>query len=272
MHKLNIDQKKTKILDHLRSLKESEYLINEDMRKHNQGTNIIVTEKELDGIVLKMSNGFSKISKISKNIIYAQAGCTMKNLAIFAGLQGHTGYEFMYDIPGSVGGGVYMNAGNAEGKMENVVTKVRFLTETLDIIEMEKNDLKFEYRNSIFKDKTYIVLGAYFLSLNKKAPEVIKGKMEAIKNARWKKFPMEYPNAGSVFKRPQGYFAGKLIKEAGCAGLRLGDAQVSSKHTGFIVNLDKATSQDIIDLIKTVQNKVMKKFGVLLEPEQVILS
>ncbi|BBB33121.1 UDP-N-acetylmuramate dehydrogenase [Thermotomaculum hydrothermale] len=220
------------------------------------GANVIVSDTGVKGIVC-ITKKLNKIS-FKEGKIFAEAGVSLEKLADFACGKGISGFEFAYNIPGSVGGAIIMNAGNNYGEFANIICKVRAMGRDGRVFVFRKNLCEFGYRNSIFKRKRFIVLDAVFKGSRSEKAQILS-LMKKIKEEREKKFPLEYPNAGSVFKRPKGYYAGKLIEDSGCGGLRVGDAMVSEKHKGFIVNLGNATSQDIKDLISLVQKKGLRK-------------
>ena len=184
---------------------------------------------------------------------------------------GLTGLEFAWGIPGLVGGAVYMNAGAYGGEMKDVVTSVTHMTKDGEIVTLKADELDFSYRHSCIVQNNYIVISAQ-LKLEEKPQEEIRALMAELREKRIEKQPLEYPSAGSTFKRPEGYFAGALIEESGLKGYTVGGAQVSEKHAGFVINKDKATATDIITLIKNVQSIVYDKFGVMLETEVKIIG
>ena len=179
--------------------------------------------------------------------------------------------EFAAGIPGSLGGGVVMNAGAYGGELSQVVTKVRVMDTDGKILTLEKEDLLLGYRTSVFKHKPYIILEV-FMELQKGLKEEIQGKMDEYTKARIEKQPLEYPSAGSTFKRPEGHFAGKLIMDAGLRGYQVGGAQVSEKHCGFVINKGNATATDIRTLMNDVAKKVKEQFGIDLEAEVILLG
>ncbi len=231
------------------------------------GANVIVNDNGVEGVVCITKN-LNKVYYKSGKIL-AQCGVSLENLSYFAYTKGVSGFEFAYNIPGTVGGALIMNAGNNYGEFKDIVCNVRALDREGREFAFQKSMCQFGYRTSIFKKEGYVILEAVFTATARQDKAKILSLMEKIKRERESKFPLEYPNAGSVFKRPEGYYAGKLIEEAGCGGLRVGDAMVSEKHKGFIVNLGNATSKDIKDLIALVQKRVYDKFGVKLEREQI---
>ena len=231
------------------------------------GANVIVNDNGVRGVVCitrKLDKVYFKSGKI-----FAQCGVSLEALSFFAYTKGVSGFEFAYNIPGTVGGALIMNAGNNYGEFRNITCFVKCMDKNGKEFVFPKNMCQFGYRTSIFKEKGFVILEAVFSATARKKKREILSLMEKIKKERESRFPLEYPNAGSVFKRPKGYYAGKLIEEAGCGGLRVGYAMVSEKHKGFIVNLGNATSKDIKDLIVLVQKRVYDKFGVKLEREQI---
>lgn len=234
------------------------------------GTNLIVKDKGYDGVIIQLAEQFNEISA-NDNCITAQAGALMSNIASKALEHSLSGLEFASGIPGTIGGAVVMNAGAYGGEMSQITEKVTALDHLENIVTFSKDDLNFSYRNSIFQEKQYTVLEIE-MALEKKDYADIKNKMNELKERRTSKQPLNYPSAGSVFKRPEGHYAGKLIEDAGLKGLSVGDARVSPRHAGFIVNEGKAKSEDIINLIAVIQNTVYEKYNVKLEPEIKILG
>jgi UDP-N-acetylmuramate dehydrogenase len=233
------------------------------------GANIIVSDDGLPGITIFTAN-LNQL-KLQDGKIVAECGVSMENLALFTARHGISGFEFLYDIPGSVGGSLIMNAGNNDGEMKHVTCFVQAMTPGNRVISLPGNQCNFGYRTSRFKEEKMVVIQAAFAATMRKPEKEIRAEMERIKEERLRKFPMEYPNGGSVFKRPPGDYAGRLIEVSGCGGMRVGDAQVSTKHRGFIVNLGHATATDIRNLIALVQKKVKETHGVVLEREQIFL-
>lgn len=234
------------------------------------GSNLLVGDKGYRGIVLKLGNGMKRIS-VKENRIFVQAGALLSKTATAAKDAGLTGLEFAAGIPGSVGGGIVMNAGAYDGEMKQVTESVRVMDDKGKILILDNEAMEFGYRTSIIKKNPYIVLEAV-LSLQTGDKEVIQTKMDELMAKRQSKQPLNYPSAGSTFKRPDGYYAGKLIMDSGMRGYSIGGAQVSDKHCGFIVNTGNATASDIRELIKEVQTKVRECFQVSLEPEIVFLG
>ena len=198
--------------------------------------------------------------------VTAQAGALLSVVANRAMEAGLTGFEFASGIPGTLGGACVMNAGAYGGEMRDVLTEITALTPEGDIIRIPKEQMEFGYRTSVVARKGYIVLEAC-MQLKKGDRQEIRAKMEELKEKRVSKQPLEYPSAGSTFKRPEGYFAGKLIQDAGLRGFAIGGAQVSEKHCGFVINRGEATAKDVSDLMIRVSEIVEDKFGVRLEPE-----
>lgn len=234
------------------------------------GTNLLVKDTGIRGAVIKIANGFNKIDVIEDRV-FCQSGALLKKVAEVCLKHSLTGFEFACGIPGTVGGAIAMNAGAYSGEMKDVVTKVKALDRNGNIVELSNEDMKFRYRGSSVIDEGLIVLGVEF-KLEKGEYSAIEERMKDLTNRREAKQPLEYPSAGSTFKRPEGYFAGKLIEDAGLRGLRFGDAQVSEKHCGFVVNIGEATFEEVITLIKTIQKVVHDKFNVMLEPEVKIVG
>lgn len=237
------------------------------------GHNLIISKAHYDTDFIIFNGNFDSIEvEIDSNVIVAESGATILTVSETAEKHNLTGAEFLYDIPSSVGGAVVMNAGTKEGETKNILKKVRYL-DLKDLVVKEKmnEDLELEYRNSYFqKNKNKIILKAWF-QLRPGVRANIRQIMDESKARRWTRQPREYPNSGSVFKRPPGKFVGPMIDELGLKGYTIGGAQVSKKHSGFIVNLGNATGKDILELIQYVQEKVLQKFKVNLEVEQRII-
>lgn len=228
------------------------------------GTNLLVTEKGIRGIVIKLS-ALKNIS-VNGNIIVAEAGAFLSAIANIALANELTGFEFASGIPGTLGGAITMNAGAYGPEIKDVVSKVEAIDRKGVIYEFENELMRFSYRSSIIQLDNLVVLRAW-IKLSKGNYEEIKAKMNELNRRRREKQPLEYPSAGSVFKRPSGHFAGKLIEDAGLKGYTIGGAQVSEKHCGFIINKGNATFEDVINLIEYIQKVVKEKFGVELVPE-----
>ena len=235
------------------------------------GSNIIVTDKGYRGCIVCMGSGEDDIT-VSENVITAGAGAMLSKVARIAYDNSLTGLEFASGIPGSVGGAVVMNAGAYGGEIKDVVAFVTlFDAVEKKTVTMTADEMHFGYRTSIVKEHPYVVLEAKF-ELASGNQEEIKATMDDLAARRRDKQPLEYPSAGSTFKRPEGYFAAKLIEDAGLKGYSEGGAMVSEKHSGFVINTGNATATDVLNLIKTVRKKVYEKFNVMLETEVVILG
>lgn len=234
-------------------------------------TNIIVKDKGFDGIIIKLKNKLNDVKKVSDKEILAGTGASMKKISEFAMENSLTGLEFAHGIPGSLGGAIVMNAGAYDGEIKGVVKSVRLLDENLEVIEIPGNEMNFAYRHSLVQERNLIVLGATF-SLEDGNKDEIRKKYEDFDQRRSDKQPLDMPSAGSTFKRPTGYFAGKLIDDSGLRGFSHKGAGISQKHCGFVVNKNKATAQDILETIEIVQKVVHDKFGVNLEREVKIIG
>ncbi|RKJ39714.1 UDP-N-acetylmuramate dehydrogenase, partial [Butyricicoccus sp. 1XD8-22] len=233
------------------------------------GSNMVVRDGGVRGIVIT----FSKLNEIrvDGNQIYAQSGALIKDVSKIAANESLTGFEFACGIPGSVGGAMAMNAGAYGGEIKDIIVSSTVLTKEGKIIVLSKEELDLRYRHSIITQEGYFVLSSIF-ELKKGNKEEIDAKIADLTYKRESKQPLEYPSAGSVFKRPPGYFAGKLIQDSGLQGKGVGDAEVSLKHAGFIINKGNATATDYINTIKMVQKEVKEKFGVELELEVKIVG
>lgn len=234
------------------------------------GTNLLVSDRGYDGTVIKFGPGMSRIH-VDGERVYVQAGALLSQTAKRAMEEGLSGLEFASGIPGSIGGGLVMNAGAYGGEMSQIVESVTVMNESGEIMELDCDTMEFGYRTSVIKNRAFVVLEAA-LHLQRRDKADIQAKMEEFAARRKEKQPLEYPSAGSIFKRPEGYFAGKLIMDSGMRGYRVGGAQVSEKHCGFIINTGNATSEDIAELMAEVQDRVKERFRVSLEPEIVRLG
>ncbi len=234
-----------------------------------KGSNLLVSDKGIEGAVISLS-GLDKIS-IEGDKITAGAGASLTALCVFAANEGLSGLEFAYGIPGTVGGGLYMNAGAYGGEMADVITSAQFLTECGVLGSIEKPDMNLGYRTSCFKTNGNIITEVSF-TLKKGEKSEIWAKMDDLMNRRKTKQPLEYPSAGSTFKRPEGYFAGALIEENGLKGTSVGGAEVSEKHAGFVINKNNATTSDILSLMEKIKDTVKKNNGVTLEPEVIFVG
>lgn len=229
------------------------------------GSNLLVGDKGFRGVVMEVGSRISEISR-DGNVICAQAGISLAKLAQEAARAGLTGLEFASGIPGTVGGAVVMNAGAYGGEIKDVLAWALVLKSDGELQKLSVEELQLSYRHSIVPELGGVVLQAAF-QLAPGDREQIRDKMDQLRQQRMEKQPLEYGSAGSTFKRPEGYFAGKLIMEAGLRSYRVGDAQVSEKHCGFIINRGQATAADIVKVIQDVRASVKEQFGVELEPE-----
>ena len=229
------------------------------------GSNLLVSDDGFRGMIVQIGRNLQEIS-VEDNVIYAQAGALLSRVARTALEHGLTGMEFAAGIPGSLGGAVAMNAGAYGGEMKDILKDVEVLTPDGEIKILSLEELDLSYRHSCIFEKDYIVLSVH-LQLEQGDKTVIRNRMDELARARREKQPLEYPSAGSTFKRPAGYFAGALIQDAGLKGYTVGGAQVSEKHSGFVVNRGGATAEEVLFLIKQVQKKVKSRFGVTMEPE-----
>lgn len=229
------------------------------------GSNLLVGDGGYRGAVIQIYRNMSSVT-VEGNEITAQAGALLSAVAAAAKNASLTGFEFAGGIPGTIGGAVVMNAGAYGGEMKDVLTEVTVMNAEGDIFTLPTEELELGYRTSIIKTAGYIVLEAK-IRLKEGDPEVIRETMKDLTIRRTTKQPLEYPSAGSTFKRPEGYFAGKLIMDSGLAGYQVGGAQVSEKHCGFVINAGDATARDVRTLMDNVRDIVYKKYGVTLEPE-----
>lgn len=233
------------------------------------GSNLLVSDKGLNGIAILLDSGFDGEIELDGTVLLAPAGKKLSAVCAAACAAGLTGLEFAYGIPGSVGGAVYMNAGAYGGEMKDRLLWVEYLAPTGEIVRLEQEQLSLSYRHSRFMEEgmqgSCIVRAAFGLQRGEKA--AIQSEMDRILNQRRQKQPLEYPSAGSTFKRPQGAFAAQLIDKCGLKGFTVGGAQVSEKHAGFVINTGKATCADVLELTRQVRECVQEKTGHLLELE-----
>ena len=234
------------------------------------GSNLLVGDKGIRGLVVEIGSAMNQIT-VDKEHIPAGAGALLSQVAAKAAAAELGGMEFAAGIPGSVGGAVTMNAGAYGGEMKDILRTVTVLTPEGELKTLDVSEMDLSYRHSCVPEQQYIVLEAE-IELGYKPEEEIRAQMEELRNKRIEKQPLEYPSAGSTFKRPEGYFAGKLIMDAGLRGYRVGDAQVSEKHCGFVINRKNASAQEVRQLMQDVQDKVKAQFGVMLEPEVKMLG
>ena len=233
------------------------------------GSNLLVSDEGLNGIAILLDGGFDREIEVDGTVLLAPAGKKLSAVCAAACAAGLTGLEFAYGIPGSVGGAVYMNAGAYGGEMKDRLLWVEYLAPTGEIVRLEGEQMGLSYRHSRFMEEgmegSCIVRAAFGLQRGEKA--AIQSEMDRILNQRRQKQPLEYPSAGSTFKRPQGAFAAQLIDECGLKGFTVGGAQVSKKHAGFVINTGKATCADVLELTRQVRECVQEKTGYLLELE-----
>lgn len=257
------EQELTRLIRYLNQIEEAYFIV-------GNGSNLLVGDKGYRGVVLKLDGPMGEV-ETKGTVIRAGAGALLSKVAAQAKEHGLCGMEFAAGIPGSIGGAVVMNAGAYGGEMKQVVVSVRGLDKEGEILTLDNDTMEFGYRSSAIRNRPIIVLEV-MLQLAAGDAEEIGMRMEELAAQRRSKQPLEYPSAGSTFKRPEGYFAGKLIMDAGLRGYRIGGAQVSEKHCGFVVNRGGATAADIREVIEEVQERVRDRFHVTLEPEIVFLG
>lgn len=258
----NVEQLR-KVLPYLRKTESDFFIL-------GNGTNLLVSDRGYDGVIIQIGSAMSKIH-VEGERIFVQAGALLSQTAKAALDAGLTGMEFASGIPGSIGGGIVMNAGAYDGEMKQIVENVTVLNGEGELMELDCDTMEFGYRTSVIKNRPFVVVEAA-LRLAPGDKEEIRSRMEEFARRRREKQPLEYASAGSTFKRPEGCFAGKLIMDSGLRGYRIGGAQVSEKHCGFLINTGNATSEDIAELMAEVQERVKEKFGVKLEPEVIKLG
>lgn len=230
------------------------------------GSNLLVGDQGIRDVVICIGFGMRGI-RVDGEKIFLEAGVTLAAAAQQAAKAGLTGLEFASGIPGTFGGAVVMNAGAYGGEMKDVIVSVRVISEDGEILTLSKEELDLSYRHSVIPERGYLVIDGELLLTREKDPDQITERMEELKKKRIEKQPLEYPSAGSTFKRPEGYFAGKLIMDAGLRGFSVGGAAVSEKHCGFVINKGNATAADICALMDEVTRIVKEKYAVTLEPE-----
>ena len=233
------------------------------------GSNILVRDGGFRGVVISLK-GVHNVT-VNDERIEAECGAMLKEVSDKAMENSLTGFEFACGIPGTIGGAVFMNAGAYDGEIAHVIESAEVLDENCNVLKLTNDELDFGYRSSLVMKKGYTVLSAVF-KLQKGKVKTIKDLVNDLTHKRESKQPLEYPSAGSTFKRPTGYFAGKLIQDAGLKGYSIGGAAVSEKHSGFVINKRNATAKDITDLIEHIQDEVKKQFGVDLHPEVRIIG
>lgn len=229
------------------------------------GSNLLVGDKGYRGVIIQIGKRMNAVRAEGERI-FVQAGALLSKTAAAACEASLTGMEFASGIPGTVGGALRMNAGAYGGEMRQIVESAEVLTAEGDVLDLSVEELKMGYRTSVISKNDYVALSAV-LKLDRGEQKVIRARMEELKEKRVEKQPLEYGSAGSAFKRPKGYFAGKLIQDAGLRGYRVGNAQVSEKHCGFVINRGGATAAEIVQLMTDVEDRVEEMFGVRLEPE-----
>lgn len=235
-----------------------------------KGSNLLVSDYGIEGVVLNLSR-FNLIKMKGPEVIYCEAGAVLTNLCNFALQNSLSGIEFAYGIPGSVGGAVYMNAGAYGGEIKDTIISATVLTANGEIKTVGRNEMALDYRTSVFKTDGSIILSAEF-ALKSAEKKNIKAAMDDFMSRRKAKQPLEYPSAGSTFKRPEGNFAGALIEKADLKGFSIGDATVSEKHAGFVINKGSATCSEVKALISHIQQTVKAKSGIMLEPEVIFVG
>ncbi|MDE7477479.1 MAG: UDP-N-acetylmuramate dehydrogenase [Lachnospiraceae bacterium] len=247
--------------------------LNRDFYLLGNGSNVLVSDSGIQGVVLHLTKEYGKIvlDETNDTAFVCEAGATLAEIAHKAYENSLTGFEFAAGIPGSLGGAIVMNAGAYGGEMSQVVKSVRLMTPDGALIEKTREEMHFSYRHSLLKEEPLLVLDVT-IALTHGNQQEIKAKMEDLASQRRSKQPLEYPSAGSTFKRPAGHFAAKLIEDAGLRGFSVGGAQVSEKHCGFVVNKNNATATDIYTLIKEVQKRVKASSQVTIEPEVILLG
>lgn len=257
-------EEQLKQVQHYLSQVEEDYFI------LGNGSNLLVSDRGYRGIILQVGQKMSQI-RVEGCAVIAQAGALLSQVAKVAWEHGLTGLEFASGIPGTIGGGVVMNAGAYDGEMSRVVTQVRVVSREGETLTLDNETMEFGYRYSTIKEHPFTVTEVV-LQLASGDREQIRTKMEELSAKRRQKQPLEFPSAGSTFKRPEGHYAGQLIMDAGLRGFQIGGARVSDKHCGFVVNTGKATEQDVRDVIAEIQARVKERFNVELEPEVVFLG
>ncbi|ETJ98841.1 UDP-N-acetylmuramate dehydrogenase [Eubacterium nodatum ATCC 33099] len=266
-NKMVICEREDEVIETLREIKEK----NEKYIMLGNGSNTLVKDSGFSGTVIKLGDSFSKIIRTGNNLVCG-GNTLMSVVAKYALREGLTGFEFASGIPGSIGGAFFMNAGAYGGEIKDIAKSAKIISrDTLELKEVGLSDMGLSYRHSAFQENGDIILSVE-LSLEEGNKSEIESTMKDLAKKRNSKQPVQFPSAGSFFKRPEGHFAGKLIQDSGMKGVSVGGAQVSELHSGFIVNKGNATATDIIQLMELVQKKVYEKFGVSLEPEVRIIG
>lgn len=251
------------VQNYLRQVDDPFYII-------GNGSNLLVSDDGYRGVIIQIGQKMKEIL-VEGTSIRAQAGASMAQVAAAAKKNGLTGLEFASGIPGTIGGGVVMNAGAYGGELSQIVTEVTVVDKEGECLVLDNETMEFGYRKSIIRSHPFVVTEVT-MKLEKGDEDVIQKKMEELAAKRREKQPLEFPSAGSTFKRPEGYFAGELIMNAGMRGFTIGGAKVSDKHCGFVINEGNATAADIVKVIREVQRQVKEQFHVELEPEVVFLG
>lgn len=231
-----------------------------------KGSNLLVNDEGIKGAVICISNAMSDIRLLEQNVIYCQSGASLASVCNFALENSLTGLEFAYGIPGNIGGAISMNAGAYGGEMKDIVISCDYVDDKGIVKTLSKEELDFSYRHSFFSDKNYCIVGAT-LKLTIDDKEKIHNTMTELLSRRKEKQPLEFPSAGSTFKRPEGSYASLLVDQCGLKGFSVGDAQVSEKHAGFVINKGNASCKDVLELMSEVKRIVFEKTGYVLEPE-----
>ena len=266
-NKMVICEREDEVIETLREIKEK----NEKYIMLGNGSNTLIKDSGFSGTVIKLGDSFSKIIRTGNNLVCG-GNTLMSVVAKYALKEGLTGFEFASGIPGSIGGAFFMNAGAYGGEIKDIAKSAKIISrDTLELKEVGLSDMGLSYRHSAFQENGDIILSVE-ISLEEGNKSEIESTMKDLAKKRNSKQPVQFPSAGSFFKRPEGHFAGKLIQDSGMKGVSVGGAQVSELHSGFIVNKGNATATDIIQLMELVQKKVYEKFGVSLEPEVRIIG
>ena len=231
-----------------------------------RGSNLLFSDREYHGVIIEIGEHFSDMSIHLNNTVVVKSGMTLTNMASRLARMGLAGFEFAGGIPGTVGGAIVMNAGAYGGEIKDTLVEVTVMNEKGELVKLDADELELSYRHSILQEKNWIVLSGTF-TFESGSQDEIRAQIQEYNKRRREKQPLEYASAGSTFKRPEGYFAGKLIEDAGLKGYHIGGARVSDKHAGFVINTGDATASEIHSLIEHVTRKVLEKSGVMLEPE-----
>ena len=231
-----------------------------------RGSNLLFSDREYHGVIIEIGEHFSDMSIHLNNTVVVKSGMTLTNMASRLARMGLAGFEFAGGIPGTVGGAIVMNAGAYGGEIKDTLVEVTVMNEKGELVKLDADELELSYRHSILQEKNWIVLSGTF-TFGSGSQDEIRAQIQEYNKRRREKQPLEYASAGSTFKRPEGYFAGKLIEDAGLKGYHIGGARVSDKHAGFVINTGDATASEIHSLIEHVKRKVFEKSGVMLEPE-----